>query len=101
MQTLGLKNLIYPGIVKAGTYLSLVLLIAQGRYFSLSIIVITLLLFIVWLHLCSTDNRIAKIIKKGRNFTKDPIKFIIIYSLVMVAIFLQSKEYIFSYELHF
>ena len=92
--------MIYPGLIRAGTYLSIVILISGGRYLSMSVVVGCILTFVFWLHQCSNDNKVAKTIRKGRNFSSNPIKMSILYIMAMVAIALQPS-YFFAFELHF
>ena len=95
------RNMVYPGLAKAGTYLSIILLISGGRYLSLSLVALCSLTFILWLQLCSKDNKIAKTIKKGRNYSINPIKMSILYILTFISVGLQPISYSFSFELHF
>ena len=92
--------MIYPGLIRAGTYLSVVTLISGGRYLSMSVVVGCILTFVFWLYQCSKDNRVAKTIRKGRNFSSNPIKMSILYIMAMVAMALQPS-YVFAFELHF
>ena len=81
--------MIYPGLIRAGTYLSALILISGGRYLGMSLVAGSILLFIFWLHQCSTDNKVAKSIRKGKNFSTNPIKMSILFILTIIAIALQ------------
>lgn len=88
--------MMYPGLVKACTYLSFIVLVSGGRYLSTSIVVSCTLVFIFWLHLCSNDNQVAKTIRKGRNFSSNSIKISLLYLLTLTAIILQP-HYLFAF----
>jgi hypothetical protein len=79
----------------------MVMLISGGRYLSLSIVSATTLVFICWLSIYASDNRIAKTIWRGRNYSTNPIKLSLLYFITITAVGLQPEEYTFAFELHF
>lgn len=91
----------YPGMARAGTYLSLIILVSGGRSTDMPIVVVCTLIFICWLHFCSNDSTLAKTVKKGRSYSSSPIKVCLLYLLVLIAVALQPQQYSFAFELHF
>ena len=100
-RNLSRRNLMYPGLARAGTYVCIIILISSGRSLSMSIVIFSSLTFIFWLHICSNDNKVAMTIRKGRNFSNNSIKMCILLGLAILAVILQPKTYQFSFELHF
>lgn len=80
-------KLAYPGLIKAGTYLSVVTLITTIRNLSTAIIVALILSLSLWLNFCSKDSKIVQILLKGRNYSQDKIKSTILYVLLLGSIF--------------
>lgn len=89
--------MVYPGLVKAGLSFSMIILVSGGRYLSLAIVAGSTLAFIGWLHLCSTENQVAKTVWRGRNYSANPIKICLLYLLTIIAVGLQPSNYTFSF----
>jgi hypothetical protein len=90
---LSFTTLIYPGLIKSGTFLSMVILISAQQRLNLAIVSICTLLFIFWLCWCSRENPVAKTVEKGRTFSPNPIKMGLLYLLVLIASALQPITY--------
>jgi hypothetical protein len=80
------SKLVYPGLIKAGVYLSIITLISTGRNMSTAIIIGLILIFCFWLNFGSKDNKIVQILLKGRNYSQDKIKSSILYFILLVSI---------------
>lgn len=91
----------YSGIIRAGVYLSVVILVVGDRYLSLVIVLMLVLGFVFWLFVYAKDNGVAERVEKGRQYSKNPIKMGILYLITMVAFGLQPQQYEFAFALHF
>lgn len=91
----------YPGMIRAGTYLSLVVLTVGNRSLSVTIVTVSTLGFVLWLAVFAKENGVAKRVEKGRHYSKNPLKVTILYTLALVAVGLQPQQYSFAFKLHF
>lgn len=95
------RNFVYPGMIRAGTYLSLVVLTVGNRSLSVTIVTVSTLGFVLWLAVFAKENGVAKRVEKGRHYSKNPLKVTILYTLALVAVGLQPQQYSFAFKLHF
>ena len=88
-------------MVRAGVYLSVVILAVGDRYLSITIVSVSILGFIFWLVMCAKDNEVSQRIDRGRHYSRNPLKISLLYALTILAVGLQPQQYYFAFELHF
>lgn len=94
-RSIELSKLIYPTVVKLGTYLSVILLLCVIRYLTFTLTIVCILVFIISLH-CLQEKGIMAL-WRGRPLGSNKIKVGLLYLLVLVGLGLQPIEYAFNF----
>ena len=97
---IGFIKLIYTSIIKIWTYVNFILLLTTLNYLSLSLAIICTLLLVIFLQFAKINNRIARVMNKGKSFETNA-KIAVVLLLAIVSIALQPVVYEFNNELHF
>jgi len=84
-------------MVRAGVYLSIIILAVGDRYLSMTIVAAGVLSFIFWLFICAKDNEVSQRIDKGRHYNRNPLKMGLLFVLTMSAVILQPQQYSFAF----
>ena len=97
---IGFIKLIYTSIIKIWTYVNFILLLTTLNYLSLSLAIICTLLLVIFLQFAKINNRIARVMNKGKSFETN-VKIAVVLLLAIISIALQPVVYEFNNELHF
>lgn len=96
-----MRKLIYAAAIKTSAYLCMMYLVLTINSITFALTVFLTLAFMFSLQYGSRDNRVVKILWKGRSLGTNNIKTIIICVLVLGAVLLQPLTLTFLFELHF
>jgi ABC-type xylose transport system permease subunit len=95
------RKLIYSAALKITAYLCFIFLLITINGITFALTIFLTFLFIFTLQYCSKNDRIIKILWKGRSLGSNKVKTFIIGILVLGSILLQPLSYAFMFSLHF